>query len=578
MDYYDHMRRLFLSFFLISSLSLQAQTVPATEPVNPSSALDSTLFYQLLLGELNARSDDVAAAFSLVLDAARKTSDPLVYRRAIQIALQARSGESALIAAKAWSTAIPTSREANNFVLQILLGLNRVNETLEPLKRELLLVPAPEKRAAIWVLPSLFERTSDKTAGAQTLQKALAPLLAHAEFGSTSWAVIGRMWQRAGEKSVALKAASQGLGLNPQDEHPALVALSLMSEDQPEAENWVKKHLDGNARAEFRMAYVKALLAQKRDADAQIELNKLNQLHPDYADAWLVQGALSLQNKQFNLAEQQLQHFLALSQKTAQTPDASRSASKAYLSLAHIANLRKDFQQADSWLQRIVHADDILDAQIRRAGLLSRQGQLDQALTLIQNAPERSVAEASTKRSAQLQLLREHKQYKRANALLMQALTDAPHDTDLIYEQATLYEKLGDLPEMERLLRQLIALKPADQTAYNALGYALADHNQRLPEARALIAKALELAPGDPFIIDSLAWVEFRMGQSAQALRLLQGAYAQRPDAEIAAHLGEVLWSLDLKLEAQKIWREGMQLNPDNETLVQTLKRLGVRL
>jgi predicted Zn-dependent protease len=138
-------------------------------------------------------------------------------------------------------------------------------------------------------------------------------------------------------------------------------------------------------------------------------------------------------------------------------------------------------------------------------------------------------------------------------------------------------EKLGDFPDMERLLRQVMTAKPDYHHAYNALGFSLAERNQRLPEAKQLIQKALEFAPGDPFISDSLAWVEFRMGNRGEALRILQAAYKERPDPEIAAHLGEVLWSLGQRDQAQTVWREGMLLNAENETLQETLKRLKVR-
>jgi Flp pilus assembly protein TadD len=139
-----------------------------------------------------------------------------------------------------------------------------------------------------------------------------------------------------------------------------------------------------------------------------------------------------------------------------------------------------------------------------------------------------------------------------------------------------LAEKMDDLAEMERLLRQLMTAKPEDPQAYNALGYSLADRGLRLPEARQLIEKALTLTPNDPFIVDSLAWVAFRMGQSEEALRLLRSAYGQKPDAEIAAHLGEVLWTTGQADEARKIWRQGLELNPDNDTLKATLQRLRV--
>ena len=139
-------------------------------------------------------------------------------------------------------------------------------------------------------------------------------------------------------------------------------------------------------------------------------------------------------------------------------------------------------------------------------------------------------------------------------------------------------EKLERFDEMERLLRGVIASRPDYQHAYNALGYSLAERNLRLPEARQLIKKALEFAPDDPFITDSLGWVEFRSGNLAEALRLLQGAYKARADVEIAAHLGEVLWAMGRREQAMKVWREAVGQSPDNETLRDTLKRLRVTL
>jgi tetratricopeptide (TPR) repeat protein len=157
-------------------------------------------------------------------------------------------------------------------------------------------------------------------------------------------------------------------------------------------------------------------------------------------------------------------------------------------------------------------------------------------------------------------------------------MTQTPGDLDLVYDLAMVNEKLGDLKEMERLLRSLIAAKPEDPHAYNALGYSFADRNLRLPEARELITKALELAPGDPFITDSLAWAEFRSGNQEEAIRLLQGAFKDKPDAEIAAHLGEVLWVAKRQQEAMQVFKEGIKLSPDNETLTETIKRLRVPL
>lgn len=583
MNYYDWMRlkhRFLLPLLLTLAVTGQAQSPSSTEPNAKSSALDSALFYQLLLGELNARGEEPAAAFSLILDAARKTNDPSLFRRAVQIALQSRAGESALLAAKAWSQAAPASKEANRYVLQVLLGLNRIAESLEPLKRDIALTSAKEQSDAIWSIPAIFERASDRALAANTVKQALTGFLQDPVLGPSAWAVVGRMALSAGDKSAALSAAASGLGLDSRAEHPALLALSMMSPELPAAEDLVNKHLP-HARPEFRMAYVKSLLNAKREADAKAQLESIRVQSPDYPDTWLINGALALQSGQLEEAQPQLQRYLELTEATAeseQRPEFRRGRTQAFLSMAHIAQQHKDYKQADAWLQRVDDPEDVMRAQIRRAALMAQQGQLEEALTLIRNLSARSADEAQLKQSAEVQLLKEHKQFARARDQLEASLAQNPDDPDLIYDLAMMHEKLEELDDMERLLRGLMASKPNDPHAYNALGYSLADRGLRLTEAKALINKALQLSPNDPFIIDSLAWAEFRSGNLSVALELLQGAFKDKPDAEIAAHLGEVLWTLKRQPEAVQVWREGSKLNPNNDTLMDTLKRLRVTL
>ena len=340
------------------------------------------------------------------------------------------------------------------------------------------------------------------------------------------------------------------------------------------------KHLP-TARPEFQLAYVKALLNNKREADATTQLQKMAVEHPNFLESWLLLGLLAVQSGDLDRAERDLKAYLSLADKLdqAQTPaEVRRGRSQAFHALAQVAQQRKDYAGADAWLQRIDNPDDVLRAQIRRAALLAMQGQLDEGLKMIRSQPERSPNDLLAKQSAEIQLLREHKQYAQARTLLQTKLALNPDDLDDQYELAMLHEKLGELGDMERLLRQLMQAKPDDPQAFNALGYSLADRGLRLPEAKALIQKALQLSPGDPFITDSLAWVEFRSGNLETALTLLQGAFKERPDAEIAAHLGEVLWVLNRQSEAQEIWREGLKLHPTNESLIDTLKRLQVRL
>ena len=246
--------------------------------------------------------------------------------------------------------------------------------------------------------------------------------------------------------------------------------------------------------------------------------------------------------------------------------------------LAQSAEQRSDFAAAEGWLAKIDDPQRALEVQTRRASILARQGKLAQARDLIGRVPEKTAEDGRAKLLAEAGLLREVKRWRDAFDVLAGANERFSEDSDLLYEQAMMAEKIDRPDEMERLLRKVIALKPDNAHAHNALGYSLADRQQRLPEARELIQRALELSPGDPFITDSLGWVEFRLGHSDEAVRLLKGAYASRPDTEIAAHLGEVLWAAGQRDEARRVWRDAKVRDAANDVLRETLARLRVDL
>lgn len=571
-----------------------AQTAPSRSPAASSglsqaraaqekasaSSLDSSLFYELLLGELTLQNGDPAAGFALMLDAARKTGDTRLYQRATDIALQARAGDSALQAARAWKQALPTSREANRYLLQILIALNRVTETAEPLKTELRMAASAERNAEINAVPRIYARASDRKLAATVVEDALADYLKPPATAGAAWTSVGRMRLAANDRPGALEAAQRGQSADARAEGPVVVALELMDPRLPDAEKLVQnylKNLADKARPEIRLAYARALLDAQRQAEASAQLQQLTRDKPELPESWLILGSLQLQDNQLAQAQASLERYLALARQSA-SGDASPGLDQAYLSLAQLAEKRKDYTAASHWLNKIENASALVPVQVRRASLLASQGRLEEGRQLIRQLPERTPEDARLKLNAEISLLRDLKQYQPAHALVAQALATAPEDTDLLYEQAMLAEKLAKPDEMERLLRQVIALKPDYHHAYNALGYSLADRNIRLPEARELIKKALSYAPTDPFIKDSLGWVEFRMGRVAEAAQIFQAAYQGKPDAEIAAHYGEVLWSLGQRERALAIWREGQQLNPENETLRETLKRLRIKL
>ncbi len=561
---------------------------PAAQPAAPASTqiappaastLSSELFYQLLIGEIKTRDGEPAAGFGLILDAARKSNDAQLYQRAADIALQSRSGDAALQAARAWRQAQPASREANRYVLQILIALNRLSETVEPLKTELQLTAPAERQQAISNLPRFFARASDKKMAAAMLEQALTEATGTPATSAVAWTAIARLRLAAADLAGALDAAERAHSQDPLADGPVLLALELMDPKSPRAEALVQKFLGGSAKPtpEIRMAYARALIDVQRYAEASTQLQAVTRDRPDHPEGWLVLGSLQLQDNQLAAAQTSLLRYVGMVQQSPDQEQHSRGLSQAYLALAQLAEKRKDFAGAENWLGKISNSQELVQAQTRRASMLAKQGKLAEARQLIRQLPERNPDDARAKLMAEISLLREQKDYRGAHDLLAQAVAKYPEEPELLYDQAMMAEKMGALADMERLLRQLVLRKPDYHHAYNALGYSLAERNLRLPEAKQLIQKALEYAPEDPFIKDSLGWVEFRMGNKAEAVKIFEAAYKAKPDAEIAAHFGEVMWSLGRRDRALALWKEGLLLNPENETLLETIKRFRVK-
>ncbi len=585
-DYYGRMPRIphFVTVCaLVFASWAQAQEAdPAAAPPPASSRLTAELFYQLLLSELSLQNDDIGSAYGLMLGAARRAPEPQLFQRAIEIALRGRDANAALTAAKAWQQALPESPEADRYLLQLLVGLNRLGEALPPTQRLLARTDERERGATIVFVSRFFIRASDKTAAADLLEKALAKDLTRPDTGPVAWAMVGNLRLLAGAKDAALAAARKGANLNPLSDDVALLSVNLLDADFASAQVLLAPYLAAKPVPEIHMGYIRKLIELQRYPQALAQAEVLSRAQPDYAEAWLVRGSIEFQNQALVGAEQQLKHYLTLLPAPAQAEDDAdaeaaltpRGAVQAYLLLAQIAQKNRNPAQAMAYLERINSPQDAAKVQLRRAMVLAQQGHMDQARALVRQLPEKDAEDARNKITLELQLLRDNQQEQAAYTLLVQALQKFPGDAELSYELAISAEKLGRPEEMEHILRGLITATPDYHAAYNALGYSLAERNQRLPEARALVQKALQFAPDDPFIIDSLAWVEFRSGNLAESLALLQKAFSTRPDAEIAAHLGEVLWAMHQRDQANAAWQEGLQLNRDNETLKATVLRL----
>ena len=564
---------------LLASLHAFAQEAPSSPVLLPvNSSMDAPLFYQLLIGELELQGGQAGVAYQVLLDAARRTGDEELFKRVINIALQARAGDQALSAARGWAETLPTSADAQQMTVQLLALLNRPAEVAEPLAALLRLTPEAQRPGVLVALPRLFQRAPEP----QRVLAAVAPLLQR-QTGDLKPAALyteARLAQAAGESARALALTRELAVALPDGDDAMQLALDLLPA-QPAAESLITDRLAQKPdQPALRQAYARALARAQRPADAAREFRSLTEQTPDNPAPWLALGAVELELRRTAAAEAALHAAL----KRLDTPAAgtepelrarAEGRQQAWLMLSQAAEQRGDLKAAEAALQKV--DGDSLDVQYRRASLLARRGQMAEARRLLQApAGARQTADVRARLLAEAQLLREQRDYAGSSSVLKAASERFAGDPDLIYEQAMTLEKLGRFDEMEALLRRVIEIKPDHHHALNALGYSLADRSVRLPEAKQLIERALSLAPGEPFIVDSLGWVEFRLGNLSQAASLLRQAHSGRPDAEIAAHLGEVLWAAGAQDEARRVLADAAQRDPRNEALRETLGRLKV--
>jgi Flp pilus assembly protein TadD len=315
-----------------------------------------------------------------------------------------------------------------------------------------------------------------------------------------------------------------------------------------------------------RLAYARALMAAKRAPEARKQYEALLAANPNDPDLIYTIGILAFQGKDYAVAEDSMKKLLAI-------PD-YRDPDSARFFLGQIAEEQKQWPRAIQWYDAIQDGEHALPARLRTANAIAKEGKLDAAREYLHKTAEDHPGQEVQFTVAEAQLLRDANRTPEAYQLLAEALKSEPEQPELLYDFALTAEKLEKYDVLERNLRKLIEVKPDHAHAYNALGYSFAERNTRLGEARKLVEKALELAPDDYFIIDSLGWVQYREGNLKGAAQTLRHAYDGRPDAEIGAHLGEVLWVMGDRSEANRIWQESLKTAPDNETLLKTIKRL----
>jgi tetratricopeptide (TPR) repeat protein len=528
------------------------------QPVDDDSAL-----YDMLLGEIAQQRGDYALAAKTYLELARSTRDPRIARRAVEVANQGRLQDLALDAAKTWYELEPQSPAPLSVVASLLVSARKVDEA-QPYLQKLLDAEGVDLERGYLQLNRLLAGNPDKAANLRVV-RALAAR--HPELAPAHLA-IAQAAAAATNEQLALAEVRRAAEIKPDWEAPAIFEAQLLHKrSNTEAAKRLAQFVEKNPNSrQGRLAYARALMADKRVPEARKQYEALLAAHPNDAELVYTIGILAFQLKDYPVAEENMKRLIAL-------PD-YRDPDSARFILGQIAEEQKQWPRAIQWYDAIQDGEQALPARLRTANAIAKQGKLDAAREYLHKTAADHPGQEVQFTVAEAQLLRDANRSQDAYQLLAEALKDEPEQPELLYDFALTAEKLEKYDVLEANLRKLIEVKPDHAHAYNALGYSFAERNLRLGEARKLVEKALELSPDDHFIIDSLGWVQYREGDLKGAAQTLRRAYDGRPDAEIGAHLGEVLWMLGQRGEANRVWQESLKSSPDNETLLKTIKRL----
>lgn len=528
----------------------------------PAVELSESILFKLTLAEIAAQRGQPHVAVPAFLEVARETRDPRVARRATEIAWNARFLPAALEAATLWLQVDPESTRARQTVIALLVNQSRLDDALPHLEKSL--SGDPENAGQNFLqLYSLLSGHKDKAA----IQRLIASLASrYPQVPEASLALAQAAWN-ADDVATALKASREALKLRPGWELAALFqAQALQRGSVDDAVAFLGEFVKAQPGArDARLNYARLLVSAQRYPEARKQFGILLGEAPNNAEIAMAVATLSMQAKDYAAADIQLRRALEIGAKD---PDMVR------MYLGQVNEEMKRVDEALKWYSSITHGAQYIPAQARYAGVLAKQGRLEEARKHLRSIAPGDARQRMQLTLAEAALLREAQAYQEAFDFLAEAVARTPDSADLLYDHAMAAEKVNRLDVLEANLRRVIEMQPDHAHAYNALGYTLADRNLRLPEARVLIETAHKLAPNDPFILDSLGWVLHRLGENEAALGPLRRAHEMRPDAEIAAHLGEVLWVLGRQAEAQKVWAEALRGQPKNEVLQGTIKRL----
>jgi len=534
-------------------LNVEEKASPETLPLQELSA---KVFYQMMLAEVAGQRNRLNLSVNTYLELAKSTKDPRVSQRATEVAIFAQNPKAALEASRLWAEQDPNSERARQTLSGLLVSEGKLIEARPHLEK--IFSKAGMQVGSLFMnLHSLLGRQTDKAAVLElvTVLSKPYPTVPEAQYALALAAID------ANKNDLAKSALQQAEKNRPGWEPAALLqAQMLQAGKNPQAlllfyRNFLEKYPKSQ---DVRLMYARLLVDERAYDSAREQFELILKNAPGNPEMSLAVGLLSMELKDFPTAEIHMKNVLAFGYRE---PDTARYY------LGQIREEQQDWSGAIDWYNKVEKGDQFVPARLRVAAMLVKQNRLSEARDLLHSLPAETPQQKTLLIQADAQLLNDSKDYQGAYDVLTQGLEKVPNSVDLLYDRAMVADKLDRLSLLESDLRKIIAIKPDHAHAYNALGYSLADRTERFTEAYELIKKAISLMPEDPFIMDSLGWVQFRMNKLQESEKTLRQAFSRQPDPEIAAHLGQVIWKAGREDEAIKFLKSNLEAHPDSEVL-----------
>ena len=565
--------------FTISSLiyaedSVKLKNIPPTSSENevfnentPAQITETNaeFVYKFLLAEIATQRGDLNTAGHIYFDLAKLTKSIPLAERATRIAGSARNGRLAMDSANIWQKLDKTSIEPKRILAELFITSGNLAKA-RPLVKTLLEKEEKTRAEGFLYLNKILSQVENKKNALRFIIDITKPYLnipearfaiAHAAFSASN-------------KKLAIEELDKIESINPRWETAALFRGYIIGQEWPEkALAFYQVFLRSNPKSnEVRLEYAKALTNLKKYDDAKKQFLKLVNSSLASSEISLTVALLAIELGDNILAEK---YFMQSLKRGYFKP------AQIYIYLAGIYDDRGDFDETLTWLNKIttVNNEYFIDSRILMAEYIAKYDSADSAIEMLNKLKTKRLSSNEKliilRNKASL-LLTENRSQDAYDLMKLEEeeFKDSP---EFKFDYAMLSEKMGNTLLMEQLLLEAIKLKPDYATAYNALGYSYADRNIKLQKAKRYIEVALSYEPNNHYILDSMGWVHFKLGNLEIALQFIKKAYAIIKDPEIAAHLGEILWIQGKKEEAKEVWNNSLNVYPSNTVLRETTNR-----